>query len=184
MKIAIILMFIFSLFDLNAQDIRQPTPPTAPTRPVVPGAPEGNEFPRFPSFPNFPDINSQDNGAVYEIDKYELSVSGAYPNGNTRNNVSNTINYAQYILYSNRNAQIRLRFTDGSEYIYYLSNPRAKIETNTGVFRETFDTVVQVGREFLLEQYISELNYNNNTVISFNLIGNNRVIVQLIISKK
>jgi hypothetical protein len=184
MKMAIILIMIFNLFELYAQDVRQPTPPTAPTRPVVPGVPDVSEFPRFPTFPNFPNSINQHNGSVYETENYELTISGAYPNGNTRNNVSNTINYARYILYSNNNAQIKLRFMDGSEYIYYLRNPRAKIETSTGVFRETFDTVVQVGREFLLEQYISELYYNTDTVISFNLVGNNRVIVQLIFSKK
>ncbi|MDR2964890.1 MAG: hypothetical protein LBU88_03855 [Treponema sp.] len=185
MKTAIILIIIFNFSGLlYAQDTRQPALPTEPTRPVVQGTPERNEFPGAPIFPGFPNRENQHNGTVYEVENYELAISGAYPNGNTRNNTSNTINHAQYILYSNRTAQIKLRFTNGSEYIYHLRNPRAKIETSTGIFRETFDVATQVGREFLLEQYTCELNYNNNTITSFNLINNNRVIVQLTFSKK
>ena len=179
---AVIIFFLCGL--IFADDIEQPVVPslpTEPTRPVVPGAPERIEF---PAFPNFPDRDTQPSGPVYEVEKYNLNISGAYPNGNTRNNVANTINSAQYILYSNRTVQIKLSFTNGTDYIYHLRNPRTKLETSTGVFRETFDTVVQVGREFLLEQYSGELYSNNETVTSFNLIGSNRVIVQLIFSKK
>ena len=188
MKKTIIVIILLIITGLGfTQDIKQPTapiPPVEPTRPVVPGAPERIEFPRFPTVPNFPNGESQSNGSVYEVEKYDLNISGAYPNGNTRNNVANTINNAQYILYSNRTALIKLSFTNGSEYLYHLRNPRSKIETSTGAFRETFDTIVQVGREFLLEQYLSELYYNDETITSFNLLGNNRVIVQLVFTKK
>jgi hypothetical protein len=181
-----LIFFLFSEI-VFAQDMKKPTPPTPPTeptKPVVPGAPEKIESPRLPILPSLPNINNQSNGPVYEVEKYQLSISGAYPNGNTKNNVSNTINYAQYVRYSNRTVQIKLKFTDGSDYIYHLRNYRSKIETGTSVFRETFDTIVQVGKEFLLEQYLSELYYNNDTITSFNLIGNNKVIVQLVFSKK
>ena len=188
MKKTIIVIIIFLITGLVfTQDIVRPTPPTPPVepkKPVVPGTPEKIEFPTFPTFPSFPNRNNQNNGSVYEVEKYDLNISGAYPNGNTRNNVRNTINNAQYILYSNRTILLKLFFSDGSEYIYHLRNPRTKIETSTGVFKETFDTLVQVGKEFLLEQYFGELYYNNDTVISFNLIGNNKVIVQLVFSKK
>ena len=163
-----------------------PSPPTAPTQPVVPGADENTGQPSFPSFPSFPNFQNGDNqtdGPVREIKRLDLNISGAFPNGNTRNNVANTINNAQYILYSNRTATLKLFFRDGSEYTYHLRNPRSRIEIGAGIFRETYDTVVQVGREFLLEQYSSELHYDNNTIYSFNVIGSNRVIVLLHFSR-
>jgi hypothetical protein len=190
--IIIILSFIIIgiVFPQDTNQPKTPAPPaptTAPTNPVVPGAPGNNEFslfPRFPSLPNFPNTNNQTNGTVSEVERYNLTVSGAFPNGNTGNNVANTINNAEYILYSNRTIAIKLSFNNGSEYIYHLRNPRSKIEIKTGVFRETFETIVQVGKEFLLEQYLSELSYDNNTITSLVLIGNNRVIVILNISRK
>jgi len=87
-------------------------------------------------------------------------------------------------LFSNRTVDIKLIFTNNLEYIYHLRNPRSKIEIRTGVFRETYETVVQAGKEFLLEQYLSELSYDNNTVISLNLIGNNKIVVILNFTKK
>jgi hypothetical protein len=190
-KIIIIFILFFIIigivFPQNTNRPKPPTPPTppvAPTTPVVPSASGNNEFPLFPSFPSLPNINNQINGTVSEVERYNLTVSGAFPNGNTGNNVANTINNAEYILYSNRTIVIKLSFNNGSEYIYHLRNPRSKIETRTGVFRETFDTIVQVGKEFLLEQYLSELSYDNNTITSLVLIGNNRIIVILNISRR
>jgi len=55
---------------------------------------------------------------------------------------------------------------------------------NSTVFRETFETTVQAGKEFLLEQYFSEITYDSNTITSLVLIGNNQVIVLLNLSKK
>jgi len=187
--ITIILSFIIIgfVFPQDTNQSKLPAPPrqpTTPASPVVPGAP-GN-IPFFPSFPSFPNPNRDNStdGSVSVVERYNLTVSGAFPNGNTGNNVANTIKNAEYILYSNRAVTIRLLFNNGSEYSYYLKNPRSKIEIRTGVFRETFETTVQAGKEFLLEQYSSELSYTNNTITSLVLIGNNRVIVLLNLSKK
>jgi hypothetical protein len=189
----IILTIIFSsiiigvVFPQNTDKIKPPAPPQPPAepiKPVVPGVQETPSFPRFPDPPVFPNRNNQINGTVSEVERYNLTVSGAFPNGNTGNNVANTIKNAEYILYSNRTIAIKILFNNGSEYIYHLRNPRSKIEIRTGVFRETFETIVQVDKEFLLEQYTSELSYDNNTITSLHLIGNNKIIVILNFSKK
>jgi len=160
-----------------------PKPPVEPAKPVVSGAQENPVFPRLPSLPAIPS-NNQTNGQVTVVERYKLTVSGVFPNGNTANNVSNTIKNAEYILFSNRTIDIKLFFTNGLEYIYHLRNPRSKIEIRTGVFRENYETIVQAGKEFLLEQYISELSYDNNTVLSLTLIGNNKIVVILNFTKK
>jgi len=193
-KISITIFLSFIIIGIVfPQDINQPKPPVppgqpaAPTNPVVPGASKNNDFPLFPRFPSppaFPNRDNQTNGPVSEVERYNLTVSGAFPNGNTGNNVANTINNAEYVLYSNRTITIKLLFNNGSEYIYHLRNPGSKIETRTGVFRETFETIVQAGKELLVEQYFSELSYNDNSITSLVLIGNNRVIVILNFSRK
>ena len=183
MKNIIIFLLLINGF-LYAQNTRQPTAPTEPERPVVPGASERFEFPSFPSFPGFPNADSQTSGSTQEVERYNLTITGAYQNGDTRRNAANTISGAQYILYSNRAAALKLSFTDGLEYTYHLRNPRARIETSAGVFRETFDVVIQAGNQFLTEQYLGELSYNADTVTSFNLIGSNRVVVLLVFTKK
>jgi hypothetical protein len=186
-KIIMVICFVFIAELIFADDIKQPTGPKAPVgpaRPVVSGNSENTGFPKLPPFPAPPDVGNQSNEQVREIEKYNLVVSQVLPNGDTRNNVANTINNAQYILYSDRTMTLKLFFKNGSEYIYYLKNPRSKIEISAGVFRETFDVLVQVDRKFLLEQYIGELSYNDNTVTSLSLIGNNKVITVLRFSKK
>jgi hypothetical protein len=193
MKQVIITVIFFSLiigfvFPQDTGQSRQPVPPkppAAPANPVVPGASNNTPlFPRFPVPPDFPNRDSSSNDIVSEVERYNLTVSGAFPNGNTGNNVANTIRNAEYILYSNRTIAIKLLFNNGSEYIYHLRNPRSKIEIRTGVFRETFETTVQAGKEFLLEQYTGELSYDSKTITSLVLIGNNRVIVILNLSKQ
>lgn len=188
--IAIVIFFIAG--SGFADETNQPTPPTPPTPPSQPAAPgaAGNtnnsffpSFPDLPSFPNFP-ANNQTNESVQEIERYDLIISQAFPSGNTRNNVASTIRNAQYVLYSDRSMQLRLSFIDGQEYVYYLKNPRSKIETSAGVFRETFDVIVQAGRQILLNQYTSELYYNDNTITSFSLIEGGRIIVLLNVTRK
>jgi hypothetical protein len=182
---SIIVGFVFPQDTGQSKPPTPPSPPAAPTTPVVPGASKNTPlFPRFPGPPDSPNRGNSTNGSVSEVERYNLTVSGAFPNGNTGNNVANTIKNAEYILYSNRTIAIKLLFTNGSEYIYHLRNPRSKIEIRTGVFRETFETTVQAGKDFLLEQYVSELSYDSNTITSLVLIGNNRVIVILNLSKK
>ena len=186
MNKAIIIIIIFTAGFAFSQEIRQPiapTPPSPPAQPIAPSTAEREQ--NFPSLPNLPSFhnNNQTNRPEQESSRYVLNVSGAFPNGDTRNNVANTINNAQYILYSNGTAALTLFFRNSPEYIYHLSNPRSRIEVSAGVFRETYDTTVQVGREFLLEQYTSELSYDNNTILSFNLIGSNRVIVLINFSR-
>ena len=187
----VILIFLcFSAWLGFADEARKPTPPTppggptGPAKPVVPGATGNTSYPRLPVFPRPPDNGNRSNETVREVEKYDLAISGAFPSGNMRNNVANTIRSAHYTLYSNRTAQIKLVFQNGSEYIYHLRNPRSKVEIGPGSFRETVDAVVQAGREFLLEQYLGELYYNDNTVTSFSLMGDGRVVVTLIFSKK
>jgi hypothetical protein len=186
--------FIFLLFIINlcfAQDIKQPTPPKPPTEPNLPTVPGASEntpsYPRFPSlpkFPFFPNINNQNNGPVREIEKYELIVSGAFPQGDTKQNVANTIKNAQYILFSNNTIQIKLDFTNGLQYIYHLRNNRSKTEIQPGIFREIYEIIIQNGKQFLLEQYSGELYRNENSITSLTIIGNDKVIVTLNFSKK
>jgi hypothetical protein len=186
--------FVFLLIVNNlcfTQDIKQPAPPkppTEPNKPTVPGAPENNpSYPRFPSspqLPSFPNINNQNNGPVREIEKYDLLVSDAFPQGNTRQNVANTIKNAQYVLFSNNTIQVKLDFINGLQYVYHLRNNRSKMEIQSGVFRETYETIIQAGREFLLEQYSSELYRNENNITSLTVIGNNKVVVILNFNKK
>jgi len=171
-----------------SQDRKQPTspkPPEAPDKPAVPGAPENAaSYPRLPPPPSFPNTSNQDNGPAREIEKYELIVSEAFPQGNTRQNVANTIKNAQYILYSNNTIQIKLDFNNGLRYIYHLRNNRLKIEVRPGIFRETYDAIIQSGNEFLLEQYSGELYRNENNITSLTVIRNNKVDVVLNFNRK
>jgi len=188
--IATILFSVIIEIAFSQNTIKTPTPPTppsAPKKPVVSGATEKNEassFPRFPTPSNFTNGDNQTNEAVREVEKYNLTVSGAFPDGNTKNSTAKTIKNAEYTLYSNKTSVIKLSYNNGSEYIYHLRNPGVKIEIMTGVFRETYDTVVQVGKEFLLEKYSSELSYDNNSILSLVLIENNRVVSMFNFSKK
>ena len=191
-KIVTVFVIFFTASAGFADETNQPippTPPTPPSQPVAPGA-AGNTsnsfFPSFPSPPSLPNLpaNNQTNEPVREIERYNLIISEAFPNGDRRNNVASTIRNAQYVLYSDRSMELRLSFTDGQEYVYYLKNPRSKIETSAGVFRETFNVTVQAGRQILLNQYTGELYYNNNTITSFSLIEGGRVIVLLNVTKK
>jgi hypothetical protein len=189
--IIIIVFLLLTAGQLFADDMKKPAPPqppAAPAKPVVPGAAESVAYPRFPSFPSVPvPNNNQTNRSEEEkkeVENYELNVSGAFPNGDTRRNVAKTIKNAQYIRYSDGTIALKMFFTDGSEYIYHLRNSHSKIEIGTGVFRETFETVVQAGKELLTERYSGELSYNKNAIISFNLIGGNKVVVLLVFTKK
>jgi len=189
--IIIIVFLLLTAGQLFADDMKKPAPPqppAAPAKPVVPGAAESVAYPRFPSFPSVPvPNNNQTNRSEEEkkeVENYELNVSGAFPNGDTRRNVAKTIKNAQYIRYSDGTIALKMFFTDGSEYIYHLRNSHSKIEIGAGVFRETFETVVQAGKELLTERYSGELSYNKNAVISFNLIGGNKVVVLLVFTKK
>ena len=191
MNKTLIIFLLFTACQVFAQDKKQPaspTPPTAPEKPVVPGADESPTYPKFMSFPNVPapNNNNQTNRPEEkkEVEKYDLNVLGAFPNGDTRRNVANTINNAQYILYSDGTIALKMSFTNGAEYIYHLRNSRSKIEISAGVFRETFETVVQVGNDFLLERYSGELSYTGSTITSFNLIGGNKVVVLLNLARK
>jgi hypothetical protein len=170
-----------------ADDIKQPKPPADPAEPNVPGASEIPTFPRFPVLPSFPvspNGNTQNNGHVREIEKYELIVSEAFPGGDTHKNAANTINHSEYILYSDNTISLELNFKNNLQYIYHLGNKRSKIEIRPGVYREIYDTTVQVGKELLLEQYFSELFYNETGVVSINIFGNNKIIVTMNFAKK
>ena len=180
-------VIIGMVFPQDTDKNKLPSPPKQPAEPIKPAVPGTHEiptFPRFPAPPVFPNRNNQTDGTVSVVERYNLTVTGAFPNGNTGTNMANTIKNAEYILYSNRTIAIKLTFNNGSEYIYHLRNPISKIETSAGVFRETFETVVQADKELLLEKYVSELSYNNNTIISLILIGNNKTILLMNLTKK
>ena len=189
-RIAILLIFIAtSAAAQDRNDITQPRPPVAPVTPggaVQPPAlgPGTTVLPVSPPPPPPPSPSGANNqtpgqGQVRETHRYNLTVLGAFPNGDTRNNVASTISSALYVAYSNRTMELRLSFVTGVNYVYYLRNPRSRIETSTGTFRETFDVMIQAGNEFLFDYYSGELFYTDSTVISFSLIQNNRVIVLL-----
>jgi hypothetical protein len=177
----------------SADDIKQPaspTPPSEPVKPNVPGASETSAFPKFPglpalpSFPVLPNENTQNNERVREIEKYELIFSEAFPGGDTHKNVANTISYSEYTLYSNNTISLKLNFNNNLQYVYHLTNKHSKTEIRPGIYREIYDTTVQVGKEFLLEQYVSELFYNETSAISINIFGNNKIIVTMNFMKK
>jgi hypothetical protein len=190
MKEMTLIILLFTNYLCIADDIKQPTPPkppTEPVKPIVPGATENADYPKFPSLPSLPVIpsrNNRNNEQIREIDKYELNVSEAFPNGDTRKNVANTIDNAHYILYSNGNILLKLNFKNGLEYFYHLRNPRQKMETSSGVFRKTYDITVGVGKEFLLEQYTGELYNNNESITSVSIFGDNKIIVLLKFMKR
>jgi hypothetical protein len=188
--IIVITLLLISNYLCFADDIKKPTPPkppTEPVKPVVPGSPEDLHYPRFPSLPPLPaipDRNNQNNEPVREIDKYELNISEAFPNGDTRRNVANTISNAHYTLYSNGNILLKLKFRNDLEYSYHLRNSRSKMEISSGVFRKIYDIIIQVDKKFLLEQYIGELYNNDESITSLNIFGNNKIIVILNFIKK
>ncbi|MDR1971656.1 MAG: hypothetical protein LBQ46_07020 [Treponema sp.] len=181
-------IFLFYISGIAfSDDITQPAQPKAPeppARPVVPGAAESGGYPRFPPLPPLPSNNDNRPNEVIEIANYELLVSAAFPQGDTRRNVSNTIEKAQYILYSNNNITLKLSFVNNLQYIYYLENPRSKTELGPGIYRELYDTLVQAGRELLLDRYISEVYKNGEAISSITIIGNNKVIITMNVARK
>jgi hypothetical protein len=180
----IIIVIILSVLNYVcfADDIKRPTPPTEPVKPVVPGAAENSHnsiFSSLPSLPVVPNRNNQNNEPARAIDRYALNISEAFPNGDTQRNVANTINDAHYTLYSNGNIAVKLKFENNLEYSYHLRNPRSKMETSPGIFRQTYDITIQVDKDFLLEQYVGELYSNEEGITSLSIFGNNKIIVLL-----
>lgn len=170
-----------------AQDVTKPVPPVNPETPVVPGVTGGAGVPgrpAVPAFPGMPNRNNQSGSSIYEVEKYLLNVTEAYSNGNTRNNVANTVSGAQYTLYSNKTIILKFSFTGGADYFYHLRNPRSKIETSENTYRELYDVIIQTGGSFSLVQYTGELYFDNNSITAFNLINNNRITVHLVFSKE
>ena len=156
----------------------------APGIPLPPSGPaDFFDFPALPAFPLPPGSSTSsrayDPGPVREIEKQELIVTEAFPNGDSRRNTADTIGGARYILYSDATIAIELDFTGSLRYIYHLSNARQRIETGPGIFRVTYDTSIQAGREILLGQYTSELFSNADHIISANIFSNNAIIVIL-----
>jgi hypothetical protein len=188
MKGIAIIIILFLNYSCFADDIKKPIPPKPPiepVKPVVPGAAENSNYPRFPALPIIPNRNNQDNEPVREIDKYELNISEAFPNGDTKRNVANTINNAYYTLYSNGNILIKLKFQNNNlEYSYHLRNQRSKMEISSGIFRQIYDIIIQVGKEFLLEQYSGELYNNEQSITSLSIFENNKIVVILNFTKK
>ena len=206
MKKAVVILFL-SLFtaslcpgndlwmDLGDDLWMEPLPPLDPVFPGgtgtdVPGVPlppsgpmDFFSFPQLPSFPLPPGSNTaapaDASGPVREIERLDLTVTEAFPNGDTRRNTANTISGARYILYSNASIALELDFIDSLRYVYHLNNPGSRVEIGPGIYRVTYDTTIQAGSEFLLGQYTSELFSNANHVISVNIIGNNAIIVIL-----
>jgi hypothetical protein len=152
-----------------------PIPPTPPIKPVVPGASNNTSYPKFPTLPSIQNNNQEKE--VTELKNYELIINRALLEGDSKRNVSNTIKKIQYILYSNRNITLKIDFTTNLQYIYYLKNQGSKIEISPGINREVYDTVIQAGKEFLLDQYISEINISGDEILSITIIDKNKVIV-------
>lgn len=189
-KFLAVLFVFFTNYPSMADEIKQPIPPAPPSnpvKPVVPNAPENknpSKFPAFPPLPIIPNIRNQENGPVREIENYELTISEAFPEGDTQRNVANTIENGQYILYSNKTAAIKLYFKNGLQYVYHLRNPASKMEISPGVYRETYEVIVQAGKELLLDRYIGELYNNDESIIFVTIMGNDKVIVTLKFTRK
>ena len=197
------ILFLFAVNLCLANDLDQawidPLPPLAPV--IVPGESNQIDLPRLPAPPplpanplrppeppalpwqnnsnpgNVPGSSAQNQGPVREIERYDLIVSGAFPNGNLRTNVANTISGARYRLYSDSTIALEIFFTNGIQYVYHLSDPGPRIEMGPGLFRVTYVTTVQAGAQFLLEQSTSELFSNAEQITSINIIGNNAIYV-------
>ena len=208
-KITLALIFFLSVtlsyandFDLDFPDLLlDPVMPVNPVEPIVPGDSSNmnvprmplapplptnfTEFPQVPVFPVLPGSASPSQGSepVRELERTLLNVTGAFPNGDLRTNTANTITEALYILYSNSDITLEFSFTESPRYIYYLSNPRARTEIGPGVFRMNYDTSIQIGNQFIMGQFLSELYSNAEGITSVNIIGNNAVIVILNFSR-
>jgi hypothetical protein len=184
-------LIIFSIFinvTISSDEIKQPIQPqnpVPPTQPIVPGASNNTGYPKFPPLPSFPSIqNNNQNKDIVEIENYELIISSAFPNGDTSRNVSSTIKKAQYIFYSNNDITLKLDFINDLQYVYYLKNSKGKMETSPGIYREIYDTLVQVGKNLLLDQYSSEIYKQGEEIKSITIIGNDKVIVTINVTKK
>jgi len=191
-KIMLFAIFALSVNNLcTGDEVKEPTAPQVPNAPVVSGDDDLIVFPEVPALPSFQGVppsapagTNQSNEPVREIERYGLTVTEAFPNGNTRRNVANTINNAQYILYSDGTVRLVLNFTNGVQYNYYLSNPGSRIELSPGNYRVTYDTIVQAGKEILLEQYRSELYNNENSITSISIMESNKTIVTMKFTKR
>jgi len=199
MKVIILLLLLFANCLCFSDEAIELNSPAEPKEPIVQEANENvkmqnlKQFPSLPPMPSFPSLqsppappnrNQQNNEPVREIEKYELKVSEAFPNGDKRRNVVDTIEDAHYTLYSNGSILIKLKFKNNTEYYYNLRSQGSKREISAGAFRQTYDIIIQVGKEILLEQYSGELYSNEKSITSLSIFGNGKIIVILNFLKK
>jgi hypothetical protein len=184
-------VFCFLLFCVSvlcgADETKQPLSPKKPQEPANPLTPTaGGPAPLLgiPAAPVFPGRNNSGGEAVQETEKYDLAVSGAFINGDTRRNAAHTIHLAQCVRYSDSSISLKLYFKNGLEYTYHLQNPRSRTGTAPGVYREIYDTTIQADREFLHDRYISELYSNDTSIISVTIIGSGKAVVVLNFQKQ
>jgi len=206
-KILLFLAFLFAIVfntaNLFGQGWLDPLPPLDPVPeidggtdnvPLLPPPPSlPMNFinrPELPVFPSTPGSNTgqgstnQNTGPMREILRYELTVTGAFPNGDMTRNTASSITGAWYILYSDSSIALNLVFAEGLLYIYHFTNPGSRMEINPGVFRQSYNTIIQAGVQFLPGEYRSELYHNGENLVSANIMGNNSVIVLLNMERK
>ena len=204
----LIILFLSAIF-IHANDFDLDFPnllidPVMPVEPLIPGENNNMDIPRipgapllpsnfieipqipiFPALPGSTEINpNQTREPVRELERLSMEVTGAFPNGDLRRNTASTITNAVYILYSNGEITLEFDFIEGPRYIYHLSNPRARTEIGPGMFRMSYDTSIQIGNQFVMGQFISELFSNADGINSVNIMGNNTTIVILNLTRK
>lgn len=174
----------------------QKTPNAAGQNPfstAIPFAPPALPTPPPPLPPGMtqPDANVE---AAHEVANYTLTVTAAYPNGDTKKSIADTISYAQCIMYSDNSITLKLFFANGARYTYYLKNPRAKMQTSPGIFRTTYNTLVQAENTMLVDTYTSDVyseasrenadNDQSPNLKSITIMGNDAVVVVMNFAKR
>jgi hypothetical protein len=118
-----------------------------------------------------------ENSEIKLIEKQRLTVSEAYPGGNTGRQAAASIDFAEHFIYSDNSRDLKVYFKNGLQYVYYLKIPRNHIKVDQETVRISYTTTIQAGKEILLDRYTSEAYIKNNDLISITIIGNGSVVV-------
>jgi hypothetical protein len=193
-----LLCVLFVAHNIYADDIKQPVLPKQPTMmpstpplSVTPAPQKPQDSGRSPATPFIPVVPpapaarpAANEGSVYETASYDLSVKTAYLAGNTKNPITGTINFAKCTYYSDNSIKLQVFYKSGETYTYYLKNAGAKIDYGGGVFRVTYDTLIQIEKKMLLDKYTSEVYTGTAGLKSINVIGNNALVIYMEFTKK
>jgi hypothetical protein len=186
MKKFILLNLLVVSFFCFADEIKQPKPPALPQAPVTPGSNLNIQNTiQKPALPPPPiSVRSKENKTASEVENYILTVTKAYSGMDIKNSVADTINYAQYILFSDNSITLKLFYKNDWVYTYFLRNPKSKIQTGTDSYRTTYDIMIQAGSVFLTETYSGEVYSVGKDIKSIVITGGGAVVASLEFTKK